>query len=187
MTLHLLVYLNVTEPFWGFCPISNSTYPVNPTCKNISGLHVLLDYPLKGTFSQIIGLCVSAHFTSRSCNHDGKKQRKQQKEFGINKFYKWISDPKVSDCQSQSPDQTLHFVLPPGAVLFSLTYCTFPCAMYRLTSSNFHKLTDHVHTSLHIMFVTARLPLHDEIPSPCTRCTSPTAFLHSFQQLPNIR
>lgn len=128
MTLHLLVYLNVTEPFWGFCPISNGTYPVNQTCKNISGLHVLLDYPLKGTFSQIIALCVSAHFTSRSCNPDGKRQRKQHKEFSISKFYKWIFDPKVSDCQSRSPDQTLHFVLPPTAVLFPLTHCILPRA-----------------------------------------------------------
>lgn len=98
MTFHLLAYLNVTEPFWGFCPISNGTYPVNQTCKNISGLHVLLDYPLKGTFSQIIALDVSAHFTSRSSNHDGKKQR-EQKESSISKFYKWIFDPKTSDCQ----------------------------------------------------------------------------------------
>lgn len=61
--------------FGGFCPISNGTYPENQTCKNNSGLHVSLNYPLKGTFSQIIALCVSAHFTSRSCTHDGKKKR----------------------------------------------------------------------------------------------------------------
>lgn len=61
--------------FGGFCPISNGTYPENQTCKNNSGLHVSLNYPLKGTFPQIIALCVSAHFTSRSCTHDGKKKR----------------------------------------------------------------------------------------------------------------
>lgn len=35
----------------------------------------LLNSSLKGTFSQIIALCVSAHFTSRSCTHDGGKQK----------------------------------------------------------------------------------------------------------------
>lgn len=59
MTLHLLVYLNVTEPFRGFCPISNGIHPAKQTRKNISGLYILLDYPLKGTFSQIIAQCIA--------------------------------------------------------------------------------------------------------------------------------
>lgn len=38
----------------GFCPIRNGTHPENQTSESNSGLHLLLNYPLKGTFSHII-------------------------------------------------------------------------------------------------------------------------------------
>lgn len=59
----------------GFCPIRNGTQPENQPYKSNSGLHILLNYPLEGSFSQIIAPCVSAHFISTSCAHDGKKTK----------------------------------------------------------------------------------------------------------------
>lgn len=191
MTLHLLVYLNVTEPFGGFCPISNGTYPVNQTCKNISGLHVLLDYPLKGPFSQISALSVSVHF--KSCNNDGKKEKKNhktkqhnRKNLALANFTNRSLTPKCQTARARA--QTRLCTLSSLQLLCSLHGLTVHSSApttHTLTSGNFHKPPDPVNSSLHRLFAAACLSGHHELSSPCTKCTLPTAPSQLPRQLPS--
>lgn len=87
--------------------------------------------------------------------------------------------------ESKSPVQTRHFVLLLTAVLFvDLLHIPMHWLItYGLTNWNFHKLQDHVNTTLHIMFATVHLPVHQQMLSSCTKRALPTTFLPFPQKM----